>query len=84
MAVKEPMSARGYEDRTTVAVKRVLLEIGQFLGSLQGNSGKLPRLLSCTPSASVIRYGLLVPRDFRFGYPVFRFLLLLRHPWFGS
>lgn len=29
----EPRSANDYDDRTTAAVKRVLVEIGQILGS---------------------------------------------------
>lgn len=32
----EPQSANDYDDRTTAAVKSVLLEIGQILGSFQG------------------------------------------------
>jgi hypothetical protein len=30
--VTEPQTASDYDDRTTVAVKKVLLEIGQILG----------------------------------------------------
>ena len=49
MAVKEPMSANDYDDRTTAAVKSVLLEIGQILGSFQGKfavvGGAVPWLL---------------------------------------
>jgi hypothetical protein len=32
----EPQSAAAYDDRTTAAVKAVLVEIGQVLGSFQG------------------------------------------------
>ena len=32
----EPRSANDYDDRTTAAVKRVLVEIGQILGSFEG------------------------------------------------
>jgi hypothetical protein len=32
----EPHSANDYDDRTTAAVKSVLVEIGQILGSFQG------------------------------------------------
>ncbi len=32
----EPQSATDYDDRTTAAVKSVLIEIGQILGSFQG------------------------------------------------
>jgi len=32
----EPQSAADYDDRTTAAVKSVLIEIGQILGSFQG------------------------------------------------
>ena len=31
----EPRSATDYDDRTTAAVKRVLVEIGQILGSFE-------------------------------------------------
>ena len=36
MVVREPETAGGYDDRTTVAVKPVLIEIGQGLGSFEG------------------------------------------------
>ena len=32
----EPQSAADYDDRTTMAVKTVLIEIGQILGSFKG------------------------------------------------
>ena len=32
----EPQSAANYDDRTTAAVKKVLVEIGQILGSFKG------------------------------------------------
>ncbi len=44
----DPQSAIDYDDRTTAAVKAVLLEIGQILGSFQGIaviSGAVPWLL---------------------------------------
>ena len=45
----EPQSANDYDDRTTAAVKTVLLEIGQILGSFQGKfaiiGGAVPWLL---------------------------------------
>lgn len=45
----EPQSAADYDDRTTAAVKSVLLEIGQILGSFQGKfaviGGAVPWLL---------------------------------------
>ena len=45
----EPQSANDYDDRTTAAVKSVLLEIGQILGSFQGKfaviGGAVPWLL---------------------------------------
>ena len=45
----EPQSANQYEDRTTKAVKSVLVEIGQILGSFQGKyaviGGAVPWLL---------------------------------------
>ncbi len=45
----EPQSALDYDDRTTVAVKSVLVEIGQVLGSFQGKfavvGGAVPWLL---------------------------------------
>jgi hypothetical protein len=46
---KEPQSAADYDDRTTAAVKAVLLEIGQILGSFRGKfaviGGSVPWLL---------------------------------------
>src|SRR5215470_15372282 len=45
----EPQSANQYEDRSTTAVKSVLIEIGQILGSFQGKfaviGGAVPWLL---------------------------------------
>ena len=45
----EPQSAADYDDRTTAAVKAVLMEIGQILGSFQGKfaviGGAVPWLL---------------------------------------
>jgi hypothetical protein len=46
---REPQSAADYDDRTTAAVKSVLVEIGQILGSFQGKfaviGGAVPWLL---------------------------------------
>lgn len=46
---KEPQSAAEYDDRTTAAVKSVLIEIGQILGSFKGKfaiiGGAVPWLL---------------------------------------
>ncbi|GLR89792.1 nucleotidyl transferase AbiEii/AbiGii toxin family protein [Bradyrhizobium iriomotense] len=46
---QEPQSAADYDDRTTAAVKSVLIEIGQILGSFQGKfaviGGAVPWLL---------------------------------------
>ncbi len=46
---KEPQSAAEYDDRTTAAVKSVLVEIGQLLGSFKGKfaivGGAVPWLL---------------------------------------
>ncbi|MGJ5813322.1 nucleotidyl transferase AbiEii/AbiGii toxin family protein [Paludibaculum fermentans] len=46
---REPQSAADYDDRTTDAVKRVLIEIGQILGSFKGKfavvGGAVPWLL---------------------------------------
>lgn len=46
---REPQSAADYDDRTTAAVKSVLIEIGQLLGSFQGKfaviGGAVPWLL---------------------------------------
>ncbi len=46
---QDPQSAADYDDRTTAAVKSVLLEIGQILGSFQGKfaviGGAVPWLL---------------------------------------
>ena len=36
MAIIEPQSANDYDDRTTAAVKSVLVETGQILGSFKG------------------------------------------------
>ena len=45
----DPQSANEYDDRTTAAVKAVLLEIGQILGSFKGKfavvGGAVPCLL---------------------------------------
>jgi hypothetical protein len=46
---QEPQSAAEYDDRTTTAVKSVLIEIGQILGSFKGKfviiGGAVPWLL---------------------------------------
>jgi hypothetical protein len=46
---QEPQSADDYQDRTTAAVKMVLVEIGQILGSFRGKfavvGGSVPWLL---------------------------------------
>lgn len=49
MTPREPQSAADYDDRTTAAVKSVLIEIGQVLGSFKGKfavvGGAVPWLL---------------------------------------
>ncbi|WP_421937613.1 nucleotidyl transferase AbiEii/AbiGii toxin family protein [Phenylobacterium sp.] len=49
----EPQIASGYDDRTTAAVKKVLVEMGQILGSYQGKfavvGGAVPWLLLDNP-----------------------------------
>ena len=49
MTPQDPQSAAEYEDRTTAAVKSVLIEIGQILGSFRGKfaviGGAVPWLL---------------------------------------
>jgi hypothetical protein len=49
MTPGEPQSAADYDDRTTLAVKSVLIEIGQILGSFKGKfaviGGAVPWLL---------------------------------------
>lgn len=49
MTPSEPQSAADYDDRTTAAVKTVLIEIGQILGSFKGKfaivGGAVPWLL---------------------------------------
>ena len=49
MAELEPQYASDYDDRTTAAVKSVLVEIGQILGSYRGKfaviGGAVPWLL---------------------------------------
>jgi Nucleotidyl transferase AbiEii toxin, Type IV TA system len=49
MTPNEPQSAADYDDRTTAAVKTVLIEIGQILGSFKGKfaivGGAVPWLL---------------------------------------
>lgn len=46
---QEPQSAADYDDRTTTAVKTVLIEVGQILGSFRGRfaviGGAVPWLL---------------------------------------
>ena len=53
MAVTEPQHADDYGDRTTAAVKAVLVEIGQILGSFRGKfaviGGAVPWLLLSEP-----------------------------------
>jgi hypothetical protein len=55
MTAQEPQSAAEYDDRTTAAVKSVLIEIGQILGSFKGKfaiiGGAVPWLLVATKSA---------------------------------
>ena len=50
MAIEEPRFAHDYDDRSTAAVKSVLVEIGQILGSFQGKfaviGGAVPWLLA--------------------------------------
>ena len=49
VVVTEPQAAGDHDDRTTVAVKSVLIEIGQILGSFEGRfaiiGGAVPWLL---------------------------------------
>src|SRR5689334_1070725 len=49
LAPREPQLASDYDDRTTAAVKTVLIEIGQVLGSFRGKfavvGGAVPWLL---------------------------------------
>lgn len=49
MVVRELQAAGEYDDRTTAAVKSVLIEIGQILGSFKGKfaiiGGAVPWLL---------------------------------------
>ena len=49
MVVRELQAAGDYDDRTTAAVKSVLIEIGQILGSFEGKfaiiGGAVPWLL---------------------------------------
>lgn len=49
MTPREPQSALDYDDRTTLAVKSVLIEVGQILGSFEGRfaviGGAVPWLL---------------------------------------
>ena len=53
MVIKDPQSASNYDDRTTAAVKSVLLEIGQILGEFRGKfvviGGAVPWLLLNEP-----------------------------------
>lgn len=52
-SVTEPQTANDYDDRTTAAVKSVLIEIGQILGSFKGKfaviGGAVPWLLLNNP-----------------------------------
>lgn len=49
MGIREPQSANDYDDRTTEAVRSVLIEVGQILGSFEGRfavvGGAVPWLL---------------------------------------
>ena len=49
MTSAEPQSASDYDDRTTAAVKAVLIEVGQILGAFKGKfavvGGAVPWLL---------------------------------------
>ena len=53
MVIKDPQFASNYDDRTTAAVKSVLLEIGQILGEFRGKfvviGGAVPWLLLNEP-----------------------------------
>ena len=48
----EPQSANDYDDRTTLAVKSVLIEIGQILGSFEGKFANSSWRTSISPGAS--------------------------------
>ena len=43
----DPQSATDYDDRTTAAVKSVLVEIGQTLGSFQGKFAVIGGAVPC-------------------------------------
>lgn len=45
---REPQSAAEYDDRTTSAVKSVLIEMGQILGSFQGKFAIIGGAVSAT------------------------------------
>ena len=47
MAEVEPQFASDYDDRTTVAVKSVLVEIGQVLGSYKGKFAVIGGAVLC-------------------------------------
>ena len=53
VVLPDPQSATDYDDRTTAAVKSVLIEIGQILGSFRGKfaviGGAVPWLLLDSP-----------------------------------
>ena len=59
--MREPQSANDYDDRTTAAVKSVLVEIGQILGSFRGKfavvGGAVPWLLLNEPDMPHIGTG---------------------------
>ena len=62
----EPQSANDYDDRTTAAVKSVLVEIGQILGSFEGKfaviGGAVPWLLLSQTEMPHVRHGRCRPR----------------------
>ena len=53
----EPQSAADYDDRTTAAVKSVLIEIGQILGSFLGKIRhyRRSRALAASPTRKICR-----------------------------
>jgi len=76
MTPQEPQSAAEYDDRTTAAVKSVLIEIGQILGSFKGKFAII--------GGAVLAAGwaLWTGRRWGRGLAIFAQLLLLPVAWY--